>query len=146
MPSSPEMRASDRDRDRFAEILRDNYAQGRLDHDELNERLESAYAARTLGELEELTADLPAKDMYDLPIPASQQAPVVRKAGEVERADQGMRGAWATYATVNLVLATIWLISVIASGGVTFPWFVWVAGPWGAVLVAQTFFGQRPED
>lgn len=141
------MRASDRDRDRFAEILRDNYAQGRLNLEELNERLESAYAARTLGDLEALTADLPAKDMYDLPIPASDQTALARKeGGGIVGSEKGMRGAWATYASVNLVMASIWLIASVASGGLTFPWFLWVAGPWGAVLLAQTLFGYPGKD
>ncbi|GAB2815910.1 DUF1707 domain-containing protein [Actinocorallia aurea] len=146
MPSSPEMRASDRDRDRFAEVLRDNYAQGRLNLDELNERLERAYAAKTLGDLETLTADLPAKDMYDLPIPASETTVATRKGGEVARPGKGLRAEWATYVSVNLVLASIWLIASIAAGGVGFPWFLWVAGPWGAVLLAQTLFGGGRSD
>jgi hypothetical protein len=58
--SSPEVRASDADRERVAARLRDHLAAGRLTLDELSERLDAAYAARTVGELEELTNDLPA--------------------------------------------------------------------------------------
>ena len=54
------MRASDRDRDKAAEILRDAFAAGRLNTEEFGERSLIAYAARTWGELEDLTADLPA--------------------------------------------------------------------------------------
>ncbi|MCD0450319.1 DUF1707 domain-containing protein [Actinocorallia sp. API 0066] len=144
MPSNPEMRASDRDRDRFAEILRDNFAQGRLNHDELNERLAAAYAARTIGDLEALTADLPEQDMYDLPIPASQPVPATRPGAEMTRYEKGLRAAWAGYATVNLITFSIWLVTVVASGSLIYPWFLWVAGPWGAVLLASTIFGTRP--
>lgn len=56
----PELRASDADRDRVAEILRDALAEGRLGMEEFDERLEAAYQARTYGELVPLTADLPA--------------------------------------------------------------------------------------
>ncbi|MBZ4018221.1 DUF1707 SHOCT-like domain-containing protein [Streptomyces purpurogeneiscleroticus] len=56
----PELRASDADRDRVAEVLRDALAEGRLGMEEFDERLEAAYAARTYGELVPLTADLPA--------------------------------------------------------------------------------------
>lgn len=56
----PELRASDADRERVAEILRDAVAEGRLAMEEFDERLEAAYRARTYGELEPLTADLPA--------------------------------------------------------------------------------------
>ena len=60
MSSDRSMRASDRDRDKAAEILRDAYAAGRLNTEELGERSLAAYAARTWGELDDLTADLPA--------------------------------------------------------------------------------------
>ncbi|POX40806.1 hypothetical protein C3486_12315 [Streptomyces sp. Ru73] len=56
----PDMRASDADRDRVAEVLRDALAEGRLRMAEFDERLEAAYRARTYGELAPLTADLPA--------------------------------------------------------------------------------------
>ncbi|MGV9358716.1 DUF1707 SHOCT-like domain-containing protein [Streptomyces misionensis] len=55
-----ELRASDADRDRVAEVLRDALAEGRLDMGEFEERLEAAYRARTYGELAPLTRDLPA--------------------------------------------------------------------------------------
>ncbi|WP_030793520.1 DUF1707 SHOCT-like domain-containing protein [Streptomyces sp. NRRL S-920] len=56
----PELRASDADRERVAEVLRDAMAEGRLDMTEFEERLDAAYKARTYGELEPLTRDLPA--------------------------------------------------------------------------------------
>ncbi|QKW06738.1 DUF1707 and DUF2154 domain-containing protein [Streptomyces sp. NA04227] len=56
----PELRASDADRDRVAEVLRDALAEGRLDMEEFEERLEAAYRARTYGDLAPLTRDLPA--------------------------------------------------------------------------------------
>src|SRR5579875_57984 len=52
----PEMRASDAERDRAAEILRTGYAEGRLSRAELDERL----AAATRADLRDLTCDLPA--------------------------------------------------------------------------------------
>ena len=57
-----EMRASDTDRERVADRLRTAAGHGRITMDELEERLESAYAARTYGELVPLTADLPVED------------------------------------------------------------------------------------
>ncbi|MFF4389298.1 MULTISPECIES: DUF1707 SHOCT-like domain-containing protein [unclassified Streptomyces] len=56
----PELRASDADRDRVVERLRDAVAEGRLDMDEFEERLDAAYKSRTYAELEPLTRDLPA--------------------------------------------------------------------------------------
>ncbi|MFE0048094.1 DUF1707 SHOCT-like domain-containing protein [Streptomyces albireticuli] len=55
----PGLRASDADRDRIADILREALAEGRLTAEEHGERIGAAYAARTLGELEPLVADLP---------------------------------------------------------------------------------------
>jgi hypothetical protein len=55
----PELRASDADRERVAEHLREALAEGRLDMAEFEDRLEAAYRARTYGELAPLTRDLP---------------------------------------------------------------------------------------
>jgi hypothetical protein len=56
---APELRASDADRERVAEVLRDALAEGRLDMEEFEERLEETYKARTYGELAPITRDLP---------------------------------------------------------------------------------------
>jgi uncharacterized membrane protein len=53
------LRASDGERERAAEILRRHHADGRLTTDEFEERLERAYAAKTLGDLDQLFGDLP---------------------------------------------------------------------------------------
>lgn len=60
-PATPdaELRASDADRERVAEQLRDALAEGRLDMEEFEERLEAAFKARTYRELAPLTRDLP---------------------------------------------------------------------------------------
>lgn len=55
-----ELRASDADRDRIADILRDALAEGRLTADEHAERVEGVLAAKTVGELEVFIRDLPA--------------------------------------------------------------------------------------
>lgn len=55
------IRASDADREATATELRHHYATGRLDNDELAERLAAAYAARTHGSLDKLFTDLPGR-------------------------------------------------------------------------------------
>src|SRR5262249_2818389 len=50
----PNLRAADADRERVAERLRAGHAEGRLDIDELQERLERCFESKTLGELREL--------------------------------------------------------------------------------------------
>ena len=54
------MRAADADRERVADVLREAVAQGRISFDELDERLDQAYSAKTYAELEAITRDLPA--------------------------------------------------------------------------------------
>ncbi|MCP9957500.1 MULTISPECIES: DUF1707 SHOCT-like domain-containing protein [Streptomyces] len=64
------MRASDADRDRIADILRDALAEGRIDAQEHEERVDAVYRAKTLAELEPLVGDLPA-----VPSPAPAAGP-----------------------------------------------------------------------
>jgi len=144
MALNPDMRASDGDRDKFADLLRENYAVGRLTQDELNERLEAVYAAKTLGGLQQLTADLPEHDLYDLPIPASQKASLAPVSRSTSLYHAGLRASWATWASVNLVCFVIWALTSL-DGGVEYPWFFWVAGPWGAVILAGQLFGPKPK-
>ena len=59
-----DVRASDAEREQVAAEIREHFAQGRLDAEEMGERLERAYAARTRRDLDELRGDLPR-----LPVP-----------------------------------------------------------------------------
>jgi Domain of unknown function (DUF1707)/Cell wall-active antibiotics response 4TMS YvqF len=80
MSSSPaarepqKLRASDADRERVANVLREAAGDGRLTMDELDERLEAVYAAKTYAELEPVTHDLP--ETGDAPVPAVSSAAV----------------------------------------------------------------------
>nr|WP_317620511.1 DUF1707 domain-containing protein [Streptomyces sp. CBMA156] len=76
----PGLRASHADRDRVAEQLRVAAGDGRLTAEELDERLEAALSARTLGELSGLTTDLP-------PMTVSAEG-VVAEVRDVVRIDQ----------------------------------------------------------
>lgn len=58
--SAPALRASDADRERVVGLLRDSGADGRLTLGELTERVDRAYLAKTLAELDALTGDLVA--------------------------------------------------------------------------------------
>ncbi|KAF4408830.1 DUF1707 SHOCT-like domain-containing protein [Streptomyces lycii] len=72
----PELRASDADRERVVEVLREALAEGRLDMDEFDQRLDAAYTSRTYGELEPLTRDLPVPGGPPVapPLPADRRA------------------------------------------------------------------------
>jgi len=70
-----DLRASDADRERVARILHDAMAEGRLTIAELDERLQQVYAAKTLGDLVPVTADLPITAASAMPTPMTS-APV----------------------------------------------------------------------
>ncbi|MFE1177317.1 DUF1707 domain-containing protein [Streptomyces sp. NPDC058773] len=89
----PDLRASDTDRERVAEILRDALAEGRLAMEEFDERLDAAYRARTYGELEPLTADLPAA--AQAPAPLSLRKESGATAAWSERIVSGTDGSTA---------------------------------------------------
>jgi hypothetical protein len=55
----PNLRASDAERERIADRLRESHAEGRLDMAEFQQRLERCYDAKTVGQLGELVKDLP---------------------------------------------------------------------------------------
>jgi hypothetical protein len=143
MAYDPELRASDDDRDRTAALLREHHALGRLTPEEFSERLDKTFAAATIGQLEQLLRDLPRMDLYRLPgaemtRQPRQSQPTVRSVG---RMSSGWRAAWGVYLTVNLVCLVVYLLS-----GAGYPWFLWVAGPWGAVLAGTywSFGAGRP--
>ncbi|MDT0303229.1 DUF1707 SHOCT-like domain-containing protein [Streptomonospora wellingtoniae] len=136
--SSPEMRASDSDRDLVAKLLQRHFAEGRLDGEEFNVRLERAYNARTRAELEALTTDLPEGELIGQP-PDDQPspAPVVGAEGGLLR-DPALAIPWALWAGVNVLCFTIWLILFLTGTSEGYPWFVWVLVPWGIVMAFIT--------
>jgi hypothetical protein len=67
LPERRELRISDADRDVTASILREAAGDGRLDLDELDERLSAVYAAKTYGDLEPITRDLPVSSSHPAP-------------------------------------------------------------------------------
>lgn len=79
------LRAGDADRERVVGQLRRHHLDGRLDGDELEERLGRAYAARTLGDLAGLVGDLPAVSAPSAPLPAAPP----QKAGWIGRRSFG---------------------------------------------------------
>jgi Domain of unknown function (DUF1707) len=134
MAYDPRLRASDGDRDRTAALLREHHAAGRLTAGEFDERLDQTFAAKTIGELEGLLSDLPRMDLYRLPDATLTRSPrpVSRRPAGTGHMSGGWRAAWGCYLTVNLVCLVVWGLS-----GFGYPWILWVAGPWGAVLAGS---------
>lgn len=124
-----DMRASDVDRAAVAARLQKAVDEGRLDITDYDERLQQAYAARTYGELDRVTADLPA------PAP---DVSLVKARNAVERRNT-IGKEWRDWAGTSVVLITIWGITSIAAGNLLFFWPMFPVGIWAAILVAQLF-------
>ncbi|MFJ8386625.1 DUF1707 domain-containing protein [Streptomyces sp. NPDC094438] len=84
---SPAFRASHADRERTVDVLRLAAGDGRLTAAELDERLEAALTARTIGELAELTADLPPVTAAPdgAAVEVKDVARIVQQGGSVHR-------------------------------------------------------------
>jgi len=143
VPGDPRIRASDADRDRAAALLREHHAAGRLTAEEFHERMEKALEAKTLGELDELLADLPAIDLYRLPHESMRRTPPGGRQSLVPNDPTGglarftpgtvAMGAWAV---VTSALVAIWAITAVL-GGTWFPWWALVVLPWIWVLIRR---------
>ncbi len=79
-PQDRTLRAGDADRDRVAETLREQHLAGRIDTDELQERIDRCYAAKTYAELDALLADLPGDDPRERVSERPRRRPVPRIA------------------------------------------------------------------
>ncbi|MFE1247717.1 DUF1707 and DUF4190 domain-containing protein [Streptomyces sp. NPDC058735] len=85
--SGPSMLASHADRERAVDVLRAGYGEGRMEREEFEKRVARAYAARTVGELALLVADLPQGPVpHALPVahvpPAFLPVPRARTNGK----------------------------------------------------------------
>jgi hypothetical protein len=137
------MRASDHDRQQVVDLLRGAVADGRLRMDEYVDRMELAYQAATYGDLVPLHADLPAPGPATVETaPAPQTAPpsVARTGGPATGVLAGLPAVlkvlwtiWLTAVSVNVV---VWVLVSGTTGHLAYPWPLWVAGPYGAVLFA----------
>jgi Domain of unknown function (DUF1707) len=120
------MRAANADRERVVAQLNDAFTEGRLDVGELDERVAAAYAAKTLGELVPLTADLPA---------TGGRAPVRRAAASPTPGptpDEHHGNRWAPVAGlfgILLVNVLIWGAIGLANGDAPYFWPVWILIP-----------------
>jgi DUF1707 SHOCT-like domain len=151
MPGDPRVRASDADRERTASLLREHHAEGRLTAEEFNDRLDQAFAAKTIGELDALLADLPGIDLYRLPAAGIRPAPpgALRSRGRgagrsaVDRRGHGAVSArrvatWVAWAAISSLLFVTWLgIGLVSGGAAWFPWFLLVVVPWGMAIARR---------
>jgi hypothetical protein len=125
--SESSLRASDEDRERVAQELSRQAAAGRITAEELDERLNAAYAARTTGELERLTDDLPAAPESTLP------------------RDVALRRAKFQHRAFGAVLTILLCVGVWAASGAhgSF-WPIWVIIVLGVGAIREGFRAYGP--
>jgi hypothetical protein len=128
------LRASDADREQIVYALRQHHGDGRLTVSEFTERMDLAYEAKTLGDLEGLTTDLPPLQ----PAPEPRPDPVRVNRGRFYQ-------HLLTYTCVNGFMILLWLVSSIFTGRALFFWPIWTLLGWGLALGSHAIrvFGPR---
>ena len=112
----PDMRTSQADRDRVVDRLRTHAGEGRLEVEELEQRIEAALSARTHGDLAEVESDLPRLE-----------SPRPRRRSHSFRHD---------FVAISVLLLVIW-----AATGMGYFWPMW---PIGGMAVAAFWPGCGP--
>lgn len=146
MASGYEMRVGDAEREAAAAELREHYASGRLTHDELNERLDKAFAAKTRADLNAVMTDLPsARPGWAAGArpgePAGIGAPGAGGSGAPQGGPARMAGAVLAALVVMCALLAFGFLGVFGIG---------TGRPFGLVLIfaalallRRLFFGRR---
>jgi hypothetical protein len=121
-----DLRVSDVERRIVQDRLHRAVGAGQLDLHEFDERVQAVWAARTRGELQRVTLDLPE------PPPPPAPAPRYRVFSDTGggTAMRVLATVWASVVAVNVV---VWLLVSLGNGDAVYPWFIWLA-PSGAVL------------
>ncbi len=120
MATGYNVRVGDADRDAIAAQLREHYADGRLTLDELNERLDQTFAAKTKADLNTVMRDLPhtAQPGTGWQAPAWQAPMATRPAWDYrdgngdQRARQGYRGPFAAMAPL---MGLVWVFVILGA-------------------------------
>lgn len=133
MASGFDMRASDTEREAIAAQLREHYASGRLTLEELNDRLDATFAAKTHGELRALMTDLPS-----LPVTGHLTGSGNSASGSTGSGSRGSRtagaGRGAGQALAGL-LASVTVMCALLTLGMLGVFGIGAGRPLGIVLV-----------
>ncbi len=123
-PQYQQLRASDADRTKASGMLADAYAEGRLDNDEYNQRLDQVMSSKSLGELVPVLSDItPA-------VAGQQSAPQEACAPSNDAVGGGARPSWLSHfprwwISMAVMLNLIWLMTVLTSGRMIYYWPMW---------------------
>lgn len=124
------MRASDSDREQLLARLRGAFEEGRLTIEEYLARMEQAVRAVTYGELAGLCADLPSGPSTSRPRVATAALP------NPSSLPTTLKVLWTIWLVAGSVNAVVWMLVGGTHGHLAYPWPLWVAGPYSAVLFA----------
>ncbi len=122
-PERPEMRIGDAEREHTAGLLGQHFTMGRLTMNELQDRLDAVYTARTRADATDLLADLPAEPQsHDVAARPPRRTP---------------RTPWTPWALTGAICLLVWIATSLAQGRPLLFWPGWVIGPWGIVLLGR---------
>jgi hypothetical protein len=131
------LRASDADRERIVAALQEHHTKGRLTVEEFTERMQRAYNAKTFGELDLLTSDLP-------PLPPPPPQPVGPSPAAV--AQRRFYQHLLSYTLTNVLMVLIWAVSSIVAGHLLFFWPLWTLLGWGLALGSHAVRAFGPQE
>ena len=127
------IRASDAEREAVAAVLKKSAAEGRLTIEELEERLGSAYSAKTYAELMQLSADLPDHNGART---SARGAALAAGPRDLHRSRGRARGGPIV---LIALFWTIWAVSVATSPGHSLEglWPLWLTSIWGLAFLRR---------
>ena len=156
------LRVSDSERQAVVEVLKQALDDGRLRMDEYVERMEKAYEAVTIGDLELLHDDLPTgghppahtpsapplpspppgppamapQPVYvvNTPPPAPPPTPHPGIRGAYIDLPGGLKVLWTLWFAAVAINMVVWVLVGLTTVSFPYPWPLWVAGPAGAAL------------
>jgi hypothetical protein len=145
------LRAADHDRQEVVDRLRTALDDGRLTLDEFLDRMGRAYQAVTYADLAPLCADLPAGGRVGdragaapAAKPAMAAGPAAPSCGMLGRLPGPLRVLWTIWVIAVSVNVVVWLLVSVTTASLIYPWPLWVAGPYGAVLLVLSACHGRP--
>lgn len=129
-------RAGDRDREKTAAYLGQAFAQGYLEMDEYEQRVQAVFQTHTTGELRDLVADLPLDRI--------RRADPRRRAARMAAARRGVRIHLGAYFAMAIVVLIVWAAVAVTTGASYF-WPIWpiLGGAIGLISHAMAVPGSR---
>ena len=109
-------RAGDRDREKSAARLGQAFAQGYLQLDEYEQRVQAVFQTHTNAELNQLLADLPLERI--------RRADPRRRAARIAAVRRGVRIHLAAFVAMAATVLIVWA-AIAATTGASYFWPIW---------------------